>query len=182
MKGMAKPIRFTIVWGLFSGFVYLPMSLFLNSIIPWPLGDRLLFWALCAGYGILLTGWAFKPLASAAMPFFLLLFAAFFIQSTTIYLFAALGLLSWLRSGRCFNRAPVAKRFATEIGLGLSAGLAASAVLPAATLAGALGIWLFFLVQALYFVVFEYPGKRPDSVEVDPFERARMAAEQILSH
>jgi hypothetical protein len=45
----------------------------------------------------------------------------------------------------------------------------------------ALGIWLLFLIQALYFVVFEYRKDPTERVEVDPFDRAKMAAEQILN-
>ena len=183
MKSTAKPIRSTMVWGLFSGLVYLLLRIPVNSILPWPLGDQLLLWACLAGYGILLSRWASKPLSSIALPLLLLLLlAAIFIQSTRPFLFAVLGILSWLRSGICFNWTPAGKRFAAEIGLGLSTGLAVSPVFSAVTLAGALGVWLLFLIQALYFVVFEYRRELTTSVKVDPFEQAKMAAEQILSH
>jgi hypothetical protein len=66
--------------------------------------------------------------------------------------------------------------------MGVGAGLAMSAVVLTATVSAALGIWLFFLIQTLYFVIFEYRQEPTSGLEVDPFERARMAAEQILSH
>lgn len=181
MKDTARPIRSTIVWGLLSGLVYLQLDIALNLMVPWPLGLQLLLWALLAGYGILLSRWASKPFAVNALPLLLLLTAAFLIQSTTVFLFAALGTLSWMRSGICFNQTPVLKRLGVEMGLGIAAGLPVSAVLPFATLSGALGVWLFFLIQALYFVVFEYRNDPVARIEVDPFERAKMAAEQILS-
>ena len=182
MKGIAKPIRSTIAWGLISGLIYLPLSLIFNSMAFWPLSFQLLLWTLLAGYGVLLSCWASKPLASVALPLLLLLFAAFLIQSTATFLLAALGMLSWMRSGICFNQTSVVKRFVAETGLGLSSGLPMAASVPAATLTGALGVWLFFLIQALYFVVFEYRNDPATRVELDPFERAKMAAEQILSN
>ena len=182
MKGIAKPIRSTIAWGLISGLIYLPLSLIFNSMAFWPLSFQLLLWTLLAGYGVLLSCWASKPLASVALPLLLLLFAAFLIQSTATFLLAALGMLSWMRSGICFNQTSVVKRFVAETGLGLSSGLPVAASVPAATLTGTLGVWLFFLIQALYFVVFEYRNDPATRVELDPFERAKMAAEQILSN
>ena len=181
MKGTAKPIRSTIVWGLLGGLVYLPLSVPINSMMPWPQGYQLLLWALLAGYGILLSRWASKPLSSVALPLILLLLAALFIQSTPAFLFVTLGIWSWMRSGICFNRTPVFKRWIAEIGLGLGAGLSVSAAGSAVIISQALSVWLFFLIQALYFVVFEYKEEPMTGVEVDPFERAKMAAEQILS-
>ena len=181
MKSIVKPIRSTIVWGLLSGLFYLLLSMPANVIISLPMGDHLLLWALLTGYGILLSRWACRPLSAVVWPSILLLIAALLIQSTAVFIWLALGILSWMRSGICFNRTPVLKRYAVEIGLGLGTGLAVSAVVPAAVVSAALGIWLFFLIQALYFVIFEYRKDPPDRVEVDPFERARMAAEQILN-
>ena len=45
----------------------------------------------------------------------------------------------------------------------------------------ALGIWLFFLVQTLFFVVGESGGIRPAGAGEDAFERARREAERILA-
>ncbi|MBW2436255.1 MAG: hypothetical protein PVJ35_08655 [Desulfobacterales bacterium] len=181
MKSIAKPIRSTIVWGLFSGLFYLLLSVPANAIIAWPMGDQLLLWALLTGYGILLSRWACRPRSSVAWPSILLLIAALLTQSTAAFIWVALGVLSWMRSGICFNRTPVLKRYAVEIGLGVGTGLAVSAVVPAAMVSVALGIWLLFLIQALYFVVFEYRKDPTERVEVDPFDRAKMAAEQILN-
>ena len=181
MKSTATPIRSTIVWGLLSGLVYLLLSAPANAMIFWPIGDRLVLWALLAGYSILLSRWASRPLSAIAWPLTLLMVAALLIPSTSAFVWAALGILSWIRSGVCFNWTPVLKRYVVEFGLGLGTGLVVSAVLPAATVSVALGVWLLFLIQALYFVMFEYCQESTDRVEVDPFERARMAAEQILN-
>lgn len=180
MKGTVKPIRATILWGLLGAIMYLPASIFLHSLIPWPLCDQLLLCALLAGYSLMLPRWASKPFSSVALPLILLLIAALFIHSTTTFIYMALGIFGWIRSGICFRRRPVAMRFIAEIGLGLGTALAMSAVVFTATVSAALGIWLLFLIQSLYFVMFEYRQESTDRLDVDPFERARMAAEQIL--
>lgn len=182
MKNTATPIRSTIAWGLLSGFVYLLLSVPANAIIFWPIGEQLVLWVLLAGYSILLSRWASRPLSAVAWPLMLLLVGALLIPSTSTFTWVALGILSWIRSGICFNRTLVLKRCAVEFGLGLGTGLVVSAVLPATTVSVALGVWLLFLIQALYFVMFEYRKDSADSVEVDPFERARLAAEEILLH
>jgi hypothetical protein len=46
----------------------------------------------------------------------------------------------------------------------------------------ALGVWMFFLVQALYFVFIEYAGNiEEETAQMDPFEQANRQAETILS-
>jgi hypothetical protein len=97
-------------------------------------------------------------------------------------LFISLVVLSWIRSGICFKEKPFLKRFGAEIGLGLATGLLVSAAMPAGAIASALGIWLFFLIQALYFVLFDYRSDPEAKIEVDPFEKAKMAAQKILSN
>ncbi|MGD9052016.1 MAG: hypothetical protein PVI38_05000 [Desulfobacterales bacterium] len=182
MKATVKPIRTTIVWGLLGTTIYVPASAFLHSLLPWPLGDQLFLWALLAVYGLMLSRWAFKPFSAVALPIILLLIAALFINSTATFTCVALGIFGWMRSGICFRHKSVAIRFAAEIGLGVGAGLAMSAVVLTATVSAALGIWLLFLIQTLYFVIFEYRQEPTNRLDVDPFDRARMAAEQILSH
>ena len=132
--------------------------------------------------GLMLSRWAFKPFSAVALPIILLLIAALFINSTATFTCVALGIFGWMRSGICFRHKSVAIRLAAEIGLGVGAGLAMSAVVLTATVSAALGVWLLFLIQTLYFVIFEYRQEPTNRLDVDPFDRARMAAEQILSH
>ena len=181
MNNTVRPIRTTILWGLLSGIFYLPLCIFLNSLLPRPQGFQLLLWALLTGYAVLLSHWASRSLKAVAVPIVLLLTAVFFIQTPSTFLAAALGILGWMRSGICFNHTPVFKRWIAEIGLGMGAALPLSFSGPAVTISAALGIWLFFLVQALYFVVFDGQGQSRSNAGIDPFERARMAAERILS-
>ena len=182
MKSSAKPIRSTIIWGLIGGLLYIPLGVALSRFMLWPVSFQVSLWLLLAGYGVLLSRWAPESLRSISLPLLLLFIAAFFIRSTSAFLFISLVMLSWIRSGICFKEKPFLKRFGAEIGLGLATGLLVSGAVPAAAIAGALGIWLFFLIQALYFVLFDYRSDPEARIEVDPFEKAKMAAQKILSN
>ena len=181
MKSKTEPIRLTIVWGLIGGLVYIPLCLALSFMVFWPLGIRLSLWILLAGYAVLLSRWACRPLKSIVLPLLLLLLSGFLIQSTTVFLFSAVLVLSWIRSGICFKGKPLLKRFGVEMSLGLGGSLLVYGAAPGATLIWALGVWLFFLIQALYFVLFEYQNDSQTRIEVDPFDKAKMGAEKILS-
>jgi uncharacterized membrane protein len=182
MKSTAKPIRSTIIWGLIGGLLYIPLCVALSRFMLWPVSFQVSLSVLLAGYGVLLSHWAPESLRSISLPLLLLFLAAFFIRSTNAFLFISLVVLSWIRSGICFKEKPFLKRFGAEIGLGLATGLLVSGAMPAAAIASALGIWLFFLIQALYFVLFDYRSDPEARIEVDPFEKAKMAARKILSN
>ena len=66
-----------------------------------------------------------------------------------------------------------------------AAGGALIAALPPGSAFGwTLSIWMFFLVQALYFVVFDITtiaAEEKIALEIDPFERASRRAADILS-
>jgi hypothetical protein len=181
MKSTTKPIRSTIVWGLTGGLIYIPLCSALNLIMFWPLGFRLSLWILLSGYAVLLSRWASRPLRSMSLPLLLLLLSAFLIESATVFLFTALAILSWIRSGICFKKKPLLKRLGAEAGLCLAGGLLVYGAVPGGTPVWALGVWLFFLIQALYFVLFENQSRLHPKIEVDPFVKAKMAAEKILS-
>ncbi|MGD8883098.1 MAG: hypothetical protein PVI82_14475 [Desulfobacterales bacterium] len=182
MKSTAKPIRSTIIWGLISGLLYIPLCIGLSRFMLWPVSFQVSLWMLLAGYGVLLSRWTPKSLRSVSFPLLLLFFAAFFIRSTGAFLFASLVMLSWIRSDICFKEKPFLKRWGAEIGLGLAAGLLVSGAVPAVAITWALGIWLFFLIQALYFVLFDYQGDAEVEIEADPFEKAKMEAQKIFSN
>lgn len=181
MKSTAKPIRSTIIWGLIGGLVYIPLNVAFSRFLLWPVNFQMSLWVLLAGYAVLLSRWAHGSLRSISLPLLLLFLAAFFIGSTSAFLFTSLVMLSWIRSGICFREKPFLKRFGAEIGLGLVTGMLVCGAMPAADIASALGIWLFFLIQTLYFVLFDNQSDPEVKIEVDPFEKAKMAAHKILS-
>ena len=182
MNSTAKPIRSTIVWGLFSGFAFIPLCAGISHVLFWPLGFQVSIWILLAGYGVLLARWAQKPLGSIFIPLLLQFLAAFLIRSTDVFLFLALVNLSWIRSGFCFNQRSFGKRLGVEMVFGPGAALFVLGWVPAVSIPWALGVWLFFLTQALYFVLFEYRYDAEAGIKADPFEKAQMAAQKILAN
>jgi hypothetical protein len=180
IKNLARPIRSTIVWGLIGGLFYMPLCTGFSFFVFWPAGLHLTIWALLAGYGVFLTRWSSTPLRSIALPFLLLFIAAIFFKSTPFFLFSALAVQGWIRSGICFKRDPFIKRLGAETLLGSATAFLAAGAAPEVTPVWALGVLMFFLIQALYFVLFEQEADPAVEIKVDSFEKARMAAENIL--
>jgi hypothetical protein len=181
MNTTMKPIRSTMIWGLIGGLAYIPLCSALSRLVFWPLAFQLCFWAMLAGYAVLLSRWALRPLKAIGFPLLLLLGSVFLIPSATVFLFAALVTLSWIRSGICFRKKPLAKRLVAELGLGLATVLLVFGIVPGVYPVWALGMWLFFLIQALYFVLLEHRGPSRTEIEIDLFEKAKLAAVKILS-
>ena len=180
MKASANPIRSTIIWGVIGGLFYIPLSNCFSLFVFWPVGLQLTLWALLAGYGVFLARWSAAPLRSIALPVLLLLISAVFMQSTPVFLISAFAVLGWIRSGICFLKKPAVKRLAVEVGMGSATALLAAGVAPGINPVWALGVLMFFLIQALYFVLSEQDRDSERNIGADSFEKAKMAAENIL--
>ena len=181
MKVVKHPIRNTIFYGLVCGLSFVPLSLALNAFILWPSAVGLTLWLFIAGYAVLLNLWSNKIQPSTAFPLLLLLPAIFSIDAMVLFFLLALIVISWIRSGICYQK-PGAKRLAVELLLCFSGAVLVYVFTPGSVFAWALGVWMFFLVQALYFVFFEPADKQQEeSIEIDAFERASGQAERILT-
>ena len=92
-----------------------------------------------------------------------------------------LAILSWVRSGLCFP-GPPGRVVVREALICSGGGILVQALMTHNAVSGALGIWLFFLVQALFFVRFD-TGNVDFAAEAaeDPFERARQRTEDLLA-
>ena len=107
---------------------------------------------------------------------------SFLVDSLAAYYILSLAVISWIRSGICFPN-PYGRKLTTELLLCVFGGIPVVFFTPVSTLAWVPGIWMFFLIQALYFVIFESQAATPENrYETDPFERAAMQAEAILSN
>ena len=181
MNFWGHPIRTTLVYGFICGIVFVPLTLGLTFLMPRPQALALTLWVYTAVYGILLCRLAGKRVGSILFPLLLLLGAVFFTSSPIVYVMVALLILSWIRSGICFHRS--LRGLLAELVIGMGGGALLSCFLPGTALTWSLGIWMFFLVQALYFAFFENPKlmKKKGTPTVDAFERARRMAEEILS-
>jgi len=148
--------------------------------MPWSEAFALVLWLYTAIYGILLCRWSGKRIKAIVFPLVLLLGAVFLAGSLTAYFFVALLVLSWIRSGICFERS--LKGLGAELVTSRGGGAVVSCFVPGSGVTWALGIWMFFLVQALYFVFFETSiSTAMEDPVIDPFEKSRRLAEEILS-
>jgi len=149
-----------------------------------PHATCLTLWLFTAGYAVLLGRWSKQKFISVLYPALFLLLAVFLVQSIDAFYFLALVVISWIRSGLCYQEHGGRIRLVVELLICAAGGALLAVFTPGSTMAWALSIWLFFLLQALYFAIFDNNTPTLDSQyeqAVDPFERASRQAEDILS-
>lgn len=177
---MSKPVRTTVVFGLVSALVILPLVGLLTSRWGWPMSFKLTLWADLALYTLLMVRWSKTRLLSALFPLAILLGAALWPWSYAGFFLLGLGIFSWIRSGICFKAPPL--RLITAETITMAGGAALVAVWgPSSPLTWALAFWLFFLIQALYFYIIPGFAEKPISNrDRDPFDVALQEAEKML--
>ena len=181
MKATRHPIRNTILYGLACGLSFVPLSLILNAFFPWSRAVCLALWLFLCGYALLLNFWRHKFQISTAFPLLLLLPVIFLTDSLTLFFILALIVTGWIRSGICYQE-PGIVSLVVELLLSCLGAFLIQAFTPASVFAWALGVWMFFLVQSLYFVFFEHTDKsREVPAAMDAFEQASRKADRILS-
>ena len=181
MKYQGRPFRTTILYGLFASVAFLTVNLLGWFWILWPAGKYLFAWLALAGYGLLLTRWSGKSRFRMLLYFLALLFIFILARSELVMVLSGLLMLGWVRSRFCF---PVgwAKAIGIELVIGLGGFLLVSFLAPGAPTSQALGVMIFFLVQAGYFVIFDRRQEvSAKKVVVDTFIKAQKEVESILS-
>ena len=154
MKNDHNPVYATIFFGLMCALALIPLNMALNSAICRSENIFIIIWFYIAAYSLLLAHWRKTRLCRLAVPLLLLLGTAFLVHSVTIFLLISLGVLSWIRSWICFPKSFLRILVAEPL-FCLGGGAVIGAFTPASTPSWAMGIWLFFLIQALYFVFFD---------------------------
>ena len=178
---MKRAVRTTLVYGFISALLVMPATWLLAGLAGWPVAFKLALWADLFVYTVLLARWSGQGLAAIVFPLALLLGTALWPGGYAGFFFLGLGVLGWIRSGICFSATPV-RAVAAEI-ITVSGGAGLVALLgPGSTVTWGISIWLFFLVQALYFFIVPTPD-RPAAVQTDedPFERARREARRVMA-
>jgi len=175
------PLRNTIFYGFICGLTFVPVSLMFNAFIPWSQAACLTLWFFSTGYALLLSRWGTKNRLSVVFPLLFLLAAIFLIDAMVSYFILALIVISWIRSGICYQETG-ARGLAVELVLCTSGAVLVQIFTPGSVFAWALGVWLFFLIQTLFFAVFApAENQQDDSSRLDAFELASRQAERILS-
>jgi hypothetical protein len=177
---MKRPVRTTLVYGLISALAVTPSAWLLAGPIGWQMAFKLSLWLDLVIYAILLARWSGKGLMAVAFPMALSLGTVLWPGVYAGFFFLALGVFSWIRSGICFSGTPVRAAAAEILTVAGGAGLV-TLLNPGSSITWSVSIWLFFLVQALYFFIVRVnhsPGAVP--VAEDPFERACREAKRVL--
>jgi hypothetical protein len=176
---MSKPVRTTIVFGLVSGTAMYPAVMLLMPALGWSAAVKLTLWGILALYALLLARWGRSGTLGILFPLTLLLGAALWPPAHAGFFLMALGVLSWIRSGICFTGTPLRALIAELVTVVGGAALVAFQV-PSSTVGWAVGIWLFALVQSLYFFIIPGRDSRDVHTSADPFEEARRELEKVL--
>jgi len=176
------PIRTTIFFGLICGLSFIPANLALNYLLRGPSVINLTLWLYTAGYALLLGRWSKKPILSAGFPLLFLFVTSFLVDSISAFYLLSLVVISWIRTAIYFKN-PGRIKLVVELLLGILGGIPLAVYTPGSAFAWMLGIWMFFLIQSLYFVIFENRAimMPQDQSETDLFERVSRKAEAILS-
>lgn len=177
-------IRRTILYGLLCSVVSVPALSLWGLLLPAGAGVAAVLWLYLAGYALLLAAWGRRPFREVVFPLLTIavtLPLGYYI-SQCLAVAVAICVFAWIRSGICMTQTLVKGTFKEG-----TIGSAGAAVLcyidPHSPFGTALGIWLFFLVQALYFV-FSSKGGAPagSNLAADVFESARQEAEAIVEN
>lgn len=174
-------IRSTIVFGFLCALFFKPVQIMLGSLFSRPVPFRLSIWFYIFLYTLLLAKWGKKDIAGVIFPSALLMVLAFFSPSLNVFLLLSLVTLGWIRSGLCFPGSFM-KNLGLELLICFGAAFPVSVFSPRSGLTWALAVWLFFLIQSVYFIFnTQASSGRSIRVKADSFEQARRQAEKILS-
>ncbi len=181
MKQIQRPILFTIIFGLIAGMTFIPATLTLSSIVYWPKAFNITIWSFLVLYGCFLVGWGNTRLFPILFPLLLLFVVSISGISMPLFLLLTLGIFSWIRSGICQNDPLGARMLFAEIVTSFGGGALVAVFAPNSSSSWAIGIFLFFLVQSLYFLMTGNSDTEfKANIPLDPFENARKEAEKIL--
>lgn len=178
MKTEHRPVRTTIIIGGVGALAWFFADRALGGSWAWPLMAFGTIWLISASYAVALVRWSGRGIRGSFFPLLVLGFIGVMVPRSIVTIGLAVIVLSWIRSGVCFPSAPL-RSLLRELLLCGGGGLVVTLWGPSTPLAWALGIWLFSLVQSLFFVLFE-PESRSSAPPPDLFDLARHRIEDLL--
>lgn len=173
-----RPVRTTIILGGMGALVWFLANWAIGGYWAWPLMAFGIIWLMTASYAMVLVRWSARGLLESVFPLLVLGCIGVMMPRSGMALGLVLIVLSWIRSGVCFPRSPLQSLFRELILCG-GGGLVVALWGPSTPIAWVLSIWLFSLVQSLFFVLFE-PATRSSASLPDPFDLARHRIENLL--
>lgn len=180
MKNEHRAVRSTIILGGLGALAWFLAGSAFAWHRYWPWGAFGILWLVTAVYAFMLARWSGRRPVAALFPLLVLAVIGACMPGSAVASGLVLAVLSWIRSGICFPRT-VCQSVGRELVLCAGGGVTILLWAPSTPLAGALGLWLFSLVQALFFIIFE-PGapSLPAGPCADPFDQAVRRIEDLL--
>jgi len=178
MNADHRPVRTTIILGGMGALAWLLADWAVGGYWPWPLITFGIIWLMTATYAMALARWSGRSILAVIFPLLVLAMTGVVMPRYGVAFGLTLAVLSWIRSGICFPRAPLLSLL-RELFLCGGGGLVVALWGPSTPPTWALGIWLFSLVQSLFFVLFE-PEPSSSAPPPDPFDLARRRIEDLL--
>jgi hypothetical protein len=170
-----------MLFGLSCGLMFVPFMRGIMSVLPWMYAFRLMLWGYLMCYTIGLAVLNKSEAKLVVFPLCILLSMSVLEQSHLVFWLLYLGIFSVIRGS--LLQPSFLKMLITEAVFCLGGGILVYSMNPQTNVAWALGIWMFFLIQSLYFVTWN--GSQPKAIEEhqedELFERAYKQAEEILS-
>ena len=179
MNPSHRPVRTTIVLGGLGGLAFLLAGVIGAYGMLGPLIGFGIVWCLMTVYALMLARWSGRGLTAIIFPLLVLGGIGVALPRASVVFGLALAILSWVRSGICYPCSGFQALFREGLLCG-GGGLVLAIWGPSTPLSWALGIWLFSLVQALFFVLFEPERQSAVRPPADPFEQARRRIEELL--
>lgn len=167
------------MFGLLCAVLLFPITLFAGEGLGLYITTELALWIVLLLYSVLLARWSHTPLLQMVFPLGVLLISAVTWPWFPLFYGLALLTLAWFRSGICF-KGPFLRLAIAEIVATAGGGIFVAVWNPQTPIALSLSLWLFFLIQSLYFFFLpNYTCSGMDAVESDAFETAFQEAEKI---
>ncbi len=175
-----KPIRTTIIFGIFSALLAIPCIYFQIFFWGWPLTQNVFLASILILYSLLLCRWSKTRITTVIFPLLLMAGLSILPGLHTGFILLALLIFGWLRTGICFHHAPIRAMIAETVTL--TGGLVFIAFWWShSNLALPLAIWFFFLLQSLYFYIAPLPQQTNTTFNSpDPFEQASREIQRLL--
>jgi hypothetical protein len=181
MKNEQRAVRSTIILGGLAALVWFLAASILAWHRYWPWAAFGIIWLTTSAYAFMLVQWSGRRFAAVLFPLLVLALIGVVMPRSVWASGIVIALLGWIRSGVCFPQT-VGQSVGRELALGGGGGIAILWWGPSTALSGALCLWLFSLIQALFFILFEpevvssSAGSAPD-----PFDRAARRVEDLLA-
>ncbi len=153
MKHSHQPFILTIVFGLLCAVLFVPFMHGATYIVSWRFAFRLALCLFLTCYAAGLAEWSQGKRKLIVLPLVVLFGLIIPEQSHTLFLLVYLGLFAIIRSS--LLQPNLLRLIVLEGMLCLGGGVFVYSRSPRTNLAWALGIWIFFLIQSLYFLVWE---------------------------